>query len=96
MAEHPGSLRPIFGFRIVFKSLPKLAGHDDITEKRLILGLHEWLWHAPYMDIKNVLLRCGMPGPMKFGDSLPMQSQHAESVGSLQEAAEDPSTRAPT
>ena len=60
-AQNPGSLKPLFDFRRVFKRLPQLAGHDDQTAKRLILGLHERLWHAPYMDIKNVLVRCGMP-----------------------------------
>ena len=43
-AEHPGSLKPIFDFRRVFTRLPKPAGKDDV--KRLILGLHERLWHA--------------------------------------------------
>eukprot|EP00435_Cladocopium_sp_Y103_P007263 s3374_g2.t1 len=60
-AQNPGSLKPIFDFKRVFKRLVKLAGTDDHTAKRLILGLHERLWHAPYMDIKNVLVRCGMP-----------------------------------
>jgi len=60
-AEHPGSLKPIFDFRRVFTRLPKLAGKDDITAKRLILGLHERLWHAGSQDIKAILQRCGMP-----------------------------------
>ena len=60
-AQNPGSLKPIFDFRRVFTRLPKLAGKDDVTAKRLILGLHERLWHAPYQDIKNILVRCGMP-----------------------------------
>ena len=60
-AQNPGSLKPIFDFRRVFTRLPNLAGKDDVTAKRLILGLHERLWHAPYQDIKNILVRCGMP-----------------------------------
>eukprot|EP00435_Cladocopium_sp_Y103_P023123 s172_g5.t1 len=60
-AEHPGSLKPIFDFRRLFTRLPKLAGTDDITAKRLILGLHERLWHASYQDVKSILIRCGMP-----------------------------------
>ena len=61
LAQNPGSLKPIFDFRRVFTRLPTLAGKDDVTAKRLILGLHERLWHAPYQDIKNILVRCGMP-----------------------------------
>ena len=60
-AHHPGSLRPIFDFRRVFARLPRLAGTDDITAKRLILGLHERLWHAGTQEVKNILIRCGMP-----------------------------------
>ena len=60
-AEHPGSLKPIFDFRRVFTRLPKLAGKDDIMAKKLILGLHERLWHAGCQDIKAILQRCGMP-----------------------------------
>eukprot|EP00435_Cladocopium_sp_Y103_P050277 s1264_g15.t1 len=31
MAEHPGSLQPLFDFRRVFKRLPKLVGQDERT-----------------------------------------------------------------
>ena len=61
VAQHPGSLKPLFDFRRVFDKLPKLAGHDDVQAKRLILGLHERLWHAPAQDVRNILKRCGMP-----------------------------------
>ena len=54
-AEHPGRLKPIFDFRRLFTRLPKLVGKDDITAKRLILGLHERLWHAGRQDIKAIL-----------------------------------------
>jgi hypothetical protein len=54
-AEHPGRLKPIFDFRRLFTRLPKLVGKDDITAKRLILGLHERLWHAGSQDIKAIL-----------------------------------------
>ena len=57
-----GGLKPLYNFRRIFKKLPVLIQKDDIqTAKRLILGLHERMWHAPYLDIKNVLIRCGVP-----------------------------------
>ena len=57
----PCDRRPIFDFRRVFARLPRLAGTDDVTAKRLILGLHERLWHAGTQDVKAILIRCGMP-----------------------------------
>ena len=56
-----GSIKPMYDFRRVFKKLPIMAQTDEEKAKRLILGLHERLWHAPYLDLKNILIRCGMP-----------------------------------
>ncbi len=56
-----GSIKPMYDFRRVFKRLPIMAQTDEEKAKRLILGLHERLWHAPYLDLKNILIRCGMP-----------------------------------
>ena len=58
-AQDADALVPLYDFN--FKKLPKLAVSDEKMAKRLILGLHERLWHAPYLDVKNVLVRCGMP-----------------------------------
>ena len=60
-AQGADALVPLYDFRRIFKKLPKLATTDEKMAKRLILGLHERLWHAPYLDVKNVLVRCGMP-----------------------------------
>ena len=61
VASHPGSLKPLFGFRRIFEKLPKLFGKDENQAKRLILGLHERLWRAPATDVRNIFKRCGMP-----------------------------------
>eukprot|EP00435_Cladocopium_sp_Y103_P061866 s1483_g23.t1 len=61
VATQPGSLKPLYDFRRVFKKLPKLAEPDEVSAKRLILGLHERMWHASYSDVQNILIRCGMP-----------------------------------
>ena len=60
-AQDAEALVPLYDFRRIFKKLPKLAATDEKMAKRLILGLHERLWHAPFLDVKNVLVRCGMP-----------------------------------
>ena len=57
-----GALRPSFDFRRVFKRLPTLVQKGDLNmARRLILGLHERMWHCPHMDVRSVLIRCGMP-----------------------------------
>ena len=54
-------IKPIYDFRRVYRKLPDMATRDPITTKRLLLGLHERLWHCPIMDFRNILLRCNMP-----------------------------------
>ena len=61
-AVNPASLKPVYDFKRIFKRLPLLAERGDIVMvKRLLLGLHERLWHASLRDVSNVLQRCGMP-----------------------------------
>ena len=57
----PGSIKPVYDFRRIFAKLPKMALADVDKMKRLLLGLHERLWHASFLDFKNILVRCGMP-----------------------------------
>eukprot|EP00435_Cladocopium_sp_Y103_P048511 s541_g14.t1 len=54
-------IKPIYDFRRVYKRLPLMASRDPATTKRLLLGLHERLWHCPVMDFRNILIRCNMP-----------------------------------
>ena len=54
-------IKPTYDFRRVYKRLPALASTDETAAKRLLLGLHERMWHSPIMDFKNILMRCGMP-----------------------------------
>ena len=61
IAVHPGGLKPTYDFRRIFKKLPRLALDDETAAKRLILGLHERLWHSGLTDTVNILRRCGMP-----------------------------------
>ena len=42
----PGSLKPVYDFRRIFHKLPRLPISDPTQAKRLILGLHERLWHC--------------------------------------------------
>ena len=60
-AVRPGSLKPLYDFRRIFHKLPRLASSDPTQAKRLIVGLHERLWHAPVGDVRNILQRCGQP-----------------------------------
>ena len=59
--EESKTLRPLYDFRRIFRKLPTLATTDEQKAKRLLLGLHERLWHCPVMDFRNILSRCGMP-----------------------------------
>ena len=61
VAVQPGSLKPVYDFRRIFHKLPRLAASDPTQAKRLILGLHERLWHSPVADVRNILIRCGQP-----------------------------------
>ena len=51
VAAQPGFLKPLYDFRRIFKKLPKLAETDEVAAKRLILGLHERMWHASYSEL---------------------------------------------
>ena len=63
-SEEAGQLRPIrpnYNLRRVLQKLPQLvAAGDNDKAKRLLLGLHERLWHSPINDYLNLLRRCGM------------------------------------
>lgn len=59
-AVNPAGLKPDYDFKRIFKRLPLLA-EDIVMVKRLLLCLHERLWHASLRDVSNVLQRCGMP-----------------------------------
>ena len=38
-----------------------MASGDLAVAKRLLVGLHERLWHTPVMDFTNLLRRAGQP-----------------------------------
>ena len=63
-SDAAGQLRPIrpnYNLRRVLQKLPQLvAAGDNVKAKRLLLGLHERLWHSPINDYLNLLRRCGM------------------------------------
>ena len=61
VAARPGSLKPLYDFRRILHKLPRLASSDPTQVKRLIVGLHERVWHAPVGDVRNILQRCGQP-----------------------------------
>ena len=55
-------IKPNYNLRRVLERLPKLLEDGDETKaKRLLVGLHERLWHTPIMDFTNLLKRAGMP-----------------------------------
>ena len=55
-------IRPSYNLRRVLERLPKLVASGDLaTAKRLLVGLHERLWHTPVMDFTNLLRRAGQP-----------------------------------
>ena len=55
------TLKPLYSIKRVLQRLPQLAREDPVTAQRLLLGLHEKLWHATASDFANLLLRAGMP-----------------------------------
>ena len=60
-AEQIRPIRPNYNLRRVLQKLPQLvAAGDNVKAKRLLLGLHERLWHSPINDYLNLLRRCGM------------------------------------
>ena len=55
-------IKPNYNLRRVLEKLPKIIADGDNTKaKRLLLGLHERLWHTPIGDFVNLLRRAGMP-----------------------------------
>jgi hypothetical protein len=55
-------IKPNYNLRRVLERLPKLVASGDIAvAKRLLVGLHERLWHTPVMDFTNLLRRAGQP-----------------------------------
>ena len=62
VAKSPASLKPVYDFRRIFQRLPVLEQKGDtVMIKRLLLGLHERMWHCSLGDLRSVLQRCGMP-----------------------------------
>ena len=59
--DQPTALKPLYDFKKIYDKLPKLAATDANKAKRLLLGLHERMWHCPVMDFQNLLRRCGQP-----------------------------------
>ena len=56
-SEASTTIKPLYDFRRIFKKLPSLTGTDEAKAKRILLGLHERMWHCPVMDFNS----CGMP-----------------------------------
>jgi hypothetical protein len=55
-------IKPNYNLRQVLEKLPKLVADADNTRAlRLLLGLHERLWHIPISGFTNLLRRAGMP-----------------------------------
>ena len=52
-------IRPNYNMKNVLKKLPELSENEPLRAKRLLLGLHERLWHCPAQDLRNLLLRAG-------------------------------------
>ena len=58
-------LRPNYNLRKVLQRLPGLVERgENERAKRLLLGLHERLWHSPASDFTNLLRRAGMSGEL--------------------------------
>eukprot|EP00435_Cladocopium_sp_Y103_P007244 s1993_g2.t1 len=58
-------IKPNYNLRRVLERLPKLVDAGDMTTaKRLLVGLHERLWHTPAGDFCNLLRRAGLPQPV--------------------------------
>lgn len=59
--DQPSALKPLFNFKKIYEKLPNLVNINELKAKRLLLGLHERMWHCPVMDFQNLLRRCGQP-----------------------------------
>ena len=55
-------IKPNYNMKKVLERLPKLVEEGDRTRAlKLLVGLHERLWHTPVMDFMNLLRRANMP-----------------------------------
>eukprot|EP00435_Cladocopium_sp_Y103_P076100 s59_g76.t1 len=55
-------IRPSYNLKKVFDKLPKLLEAGQRTQAlRLLVGMHERLWHTPVMDFQNLLKKANMP-----------------------------------
>eukprot|EP00435_Cladocopium_sp_Y103_P053465 s971_g17.t1 len=55
-------IRPSYNLKKVFDKLPKLLEAGQRTQGlRLLVGMHERLWHTPVMDFQNLLKKASMP-----------------------------------
>ena len=55
------TMKPLYSIKRVLHRLPQEVSKDTVNAKRMLLGLHERLWHANATDLANLLLRAGMP-----------------------------------
>ena len=55
------TIKPLYSVKRVLQRLPEAIKKEPATARRLLLGLHEKLWHAPAADFANLLLRAGTP-----------------------------------
>ena len=58
---HARTLKPLYSMKRVLQRLPDTVKTAPATAKRLLLGLHEKLWHATARDFASLLLKAGMP-----------------------------------
>ena len=58
---HARTLKPLYSMKRVLQRLPDAVKTAPATAKRLLLGLHEKLWHATARDFASLLLKAGMP-----------------------------------
>eukprot|EP00435_Cladocopium_sp_Y103_P071812 s194_g38.t1 len=55
-------IKPNYNLRRALQKLPHLVESADNTRAlKLLLGLHERMWHTPIADFTNLLRRAGMP-----------------------------------
>jgi hypothetical protein len=55
------AMKPLYSVKRVLQRLPQEIEKDTVMARRLLLGLHEKMWHANAVDFANLLLRAGMP-----------------------------------
>ena len=55
------TMKPLYSLKRVLQKLPEAVKEEPATARRLLLGLHEKLWHATARDFASLLMRAGMP-----------------------------------